>query len=53
MKIPQMLVVGWLALNLGLSLSDSTNKGQPKVFFGTLVGTAIWIGLLTWGGFWK
>lgn len=49
-KLPQMLVVAWLAMNLGLSLA---NPKEAKAFLATLVGTAIWIVLLVWGGFWK
>lgn len=55
MRIPQILVIVILASSLGISLgtvvvSDGRKSGD---FIGQCVMTAIWVALLTWGGFWK
>lgn len=52
MKAPQIIYVVWLALSVGISLA---RHGKPKMgnesFWGALLGVAIQIGLLLWGGF--
>lgn len=53
MKIPQILVIGILAMSLGIKLADASGKGESRGFWIGVISTAIWIGLLTWGGFWK
>ena len=53
MRAPQIIMIVIFALGLFISLE---NHGKPKQgtdnFFLTLLGTAINIALLWWGGFW-
>ena len=52
MGIPQIIIVILYALNVGITL---TKHGEPKEgnynVFSTLIGTAISVGILWWGGF--
>lgn len=52
MGIPQIIIVILYALNIGIEL---TRHGEPKQgnhnAFYTLIGTAISVGILWWGGF--
>ena len=51
MKAPQIVMLCFLVLNLWISLTD---HGKPKgrySFWASLVGVAVYTGLLIWGGF--
>jgi hypothetical protein len=52
MNIPQIIVIILFGLSIGIDLAK---HGQRKVgsynLWHTLIATAIWVGLLIWGGF--
>ena len=48
---PQLIFLGLLVLNIGISLAKHGDP-QPKYsFWSTFVSTLITVGLLYWGGF--
>lgn len=53
MRLPQILMIGLLSAELGMCLADAVHEKKPSVFVYKVISVAIWIGLLTWGGFWK
>jgi len=52
MGVPQIIVIVLIAIGIGINLSK---YGQPKTgtvdIFDVLIGPAITVGLLYWGGF--
>lgn len=52
MGIPQIIIVILYALNVGIALAKhgEPKEGNYNVFF-TLIGAAISVGILWWGGF--
>lgn len=51
MNIPQIIVIVMFSLNVGISLAKHGQSQGRYSFWATLISVAIWVGLLTWGGF--
>lgn len=53
MGIPQIIIIVLLALGFGISIAkDGESKGNYSAGW-TFLSTAIWVGILWWGGFWN
>lgn len=55
MNAPQLIVIGILAMNLGITLGTMAVSRDKKIsdLVGQVIVAVIWIGVLAWGGFWK
>ena len=54
MRIPQIIYIVLLAMNLGINLVKHGERRIDKYnFFSALLGTVIPVALLCWGGFFR
>lgn len=52
MAAPQLIVIGIMAMSLGISLAKHGVPRENHSVWVALVSLAITSGLLAWGGFW-
>lgn len=48
---PQIIVIAFVFISLGITLAKHGQEQGKHNFFISLVGAAIWLSLLWWGGF--
>ena len=54
MGIPQIIVVAWYALSLGVNLANHGKKREDKYsFWSSLIVCVLLFALLKWGGFFE
>jgi hypothetical protein len=53
MKAPQIIMICLFAVSFTINCYQHGKPSKPKKWWYDLMATAIMVGLLWWGGFWK